>query len=107
MISAGKGPATPSIYTSCTYVRTFYETQDLSSPNEKPKLLFYDYSWHFFFSSQSPRGTLYVLMCHSLLNISLAVTYDVQVEKNTDQKLDCTLMDFCHIHSSPLFEVIF
>ena len=26
----------------------FYETQDLSSPNGKPKLLFYDYSWHFF-----------------------------------------------------------
>ena len=25
----------------------FYETQDLSSPNGKPKLLFYDYSWHF------------------------------------------------------------
>ena len=26
-----------------------YETQDLSSPNGKPKLLFYDYSWYFFF----------------------------------------------------------
>ena len=36
----------------------FYETQDLSSPNGKPKLLFNDYSWHFFFSSQLPRGTV-------------------------------------------------
>jgi hypothetical protein len=26
--------------------------------NGKPKLLFYDYSWHFFSSSQSPRGTV-------------------------------------------------
>ena len=36
----------------------FYETQDLSSTHEKPKLLFYDYSCDFFFSSQSPRGTV-------------------------------------------------
>ena len=26
----------------------FYETQDLISPNGKPKLLFHDHSWHFF-----------------------------------------------------------
>ena len=26
----------------------FYETQDLSSTNGKPELLFYDYSWHIF-----------------------------------------------------------
>jgi hypothetical protein len=36
----------------------FYKTQDLSSTHGKPKLLFYDYSCEFFFSSQSPRGTV-------------------------------------------------
>ena len=35
----------------------FYETQDLSSTHGKPKL-FFDYSYCFFFSSQSPRGAV-------------------------------------------------
>ena len=34
----------------------FYETQDLSSPNGKPKLLFYDYSWHIFFLQPITEG---------------------------------------------------
>jgi hypothetical protein len=34
-----------------------FETQDLSSPNGKPKILFYDYSWHFF-SPANRRGEL-------------------------------------------------
>ena len=34
----------------------FYETQDLSSTNGKPKLLFYDYSWHIFFLQPITEG---------------------------------------------------
>ena len=33
-----------------------FETQDLSSPNGKPKLLFYDYSCHFFFLQPIAEG---------------------------------------------------
>ena len=35
----------------------------LSSTDGKPKLLFYDYSCNFFFSSQSPRGTVKLNHC--------------------------------------------
>ena len=34
----------------------FYEIQDLSSPNGKPKLLFYDYSCYFFFLQPIAEG---------------------------------------------------
>ena len=34
----------------------FYETQDLSSTHGKPKLLFYDYSWDFFFLQPIAEG---------------------------------------------------
>ena len=44
----------------------FNEIQDLSSPIGKPKLLFYDYSWCLFFSSQSPRGTT---LNHHIINL--------------------------------------
>ena len=34
----------------------FYETQDLSSTHGKPKLMFYDYSWNFFFLQPIAEG---------------------------------------------------
>ena len=34
----------------------FYKTQDLSSTNDKPKLLFYDYSCNFFFLQSIAEG---------------------------------------------------
>jgi hypothetical protein len=34
----------------------FFETQDLSSTNRKPKLFFYNYSWHFFFLQPIAEG---------------------------------------------------
>ena len=51
----------------------FYETQGLSSPNGKPKLLFYDYSWNFFFSPANRRGELWIVcrILHIFTQISL------------------------------------
>ena len=34
----------------------FFKTQDLSSTHGKPKLLFYDYSWNFFFLQPIAEG---------------------------------------------------
>ena len=34
----------------------FFETQDLSNTNGKPKLLFHDYSWHIFFLQPITEG---------------------------------------------------
>ena len=47
----------------------FFETQDLSSTYGKPKLLFYDYSWNFFFLQPIAEGNCAVLRSFDLSNL--------------------------------------
>ena len=57
----------------------FFETQDLSSTHGKPKLLFYDYSWDFFFLQPIAEGNcvvlnaLLIILCRNIVSWSVFV----------------------------------
>ena len=75
----------------------FHETQDLSSANGKPKLLFYDYNWLIFFSPANHRGERYVFEVTYLPTTVEGKDLLSDANKSGTSKLDWRCFENCQI----------